>query len=42
MDQTRSEDNKSDLKEAFFHMVTRVFDNSNLSQETFATNTWGL
>ena len=24
----------------FFHMVTHVFDNSNLSQEVFAIDTW--
>ena len=26
---------------SFFQMVTHVFDNSNLSQEIFATDTWG-
>ena len=29
------------LKRQFFHMVTHVFDNSNLSQEIFAIDTWG-
>ena len=39
-DQTLSEDNRSDLKEAvFFRMITHVFDNSNLSQEIFAIDT---
>ena len=28
------------LKRQFFHMVTHVFDNSNLSQEIFAIETW--
>ena len=28
------------IKRQFFHMVTHVFDNSNLSQEIFAINTW--
>ena len=28
------------IKRQFFHMVTHVFDNSNLSQETFAIDTW--
>ena len=32
MDQTLSEDNRSD-KEVLFHMVTHVFDNSNLSHK---------
>ena len=40
MDQTLSEDNGSNL-EAVFCMVTHVFDNSNLSQEIFAIDTWG-
>ena len=39
MDQTLSEENRSDL-EAVFDMVTHVFDNSNLSQEIFAIDTW--
>ena len=29
------------IKRQFFHMVTHVFDNSNLSQEIFAIDTWG-
>ena len=29
------------IKRQFFHMVTHVFDISNLSQETFAIDTWG-
>ena len=29
------------IKRQFFHMVTHVFDNSNLSQEMFAIDTWG-
>ena len=29
------------IKKQFFHMVTHVFDNSNLSQEIFAIDTWG-
>ena len=29
------------IKRQFFHMVGYVFDNSNLSQEIFAINTWG-
>ena len=29
------------IKRQFFHMVTHVFDNSNLSQEIFAINTLG-
>ena len=29
------------IKRQFFHMVTHVFDNSNLSQETHAIDTWG-
>ena len=29
------------IKNQFFHMVTHVFDNSNLSQVIFAINTWG-
>ena len=41
MDQTLSKDNKSDYKAVFFfHMVTHVFDNSNLSQDIFAIDTW--
>ena len=28
------------IKRRFFHMVTHVFDNSNLSQEIFAIHTW--
>ena len=28
------------IKRQFFHMVTHVFDNSNLSQEIFAISTW--
>ena len=28
------------IKWQFFHMVTHVFDNSNLSQEIFAIDTW--
>ena len=28
------------IKRQFFHMVTHVFDNSNLSQETYAIDTW--
>ena len=28
------------IKRQFFHMVTHVFDNSKLSQEIFAINTW--
>ena len=28
-------------RQFFFHMVTHVFDNSNLSQEIFAIDTWG-
>ena len=40
MGQTLSENNRSDL-EAVFHIVTHVFDNSNLSQEIFAIDTWG-
>ena len=28
------------IKRPFFHMVTHVFDNSNLSQETFSIDTW--
>ena len=40
MDQTLSEDNRSDLEAFSFHMVTHVFDNSNLSQEIFAIDTW--
>ena len=27
-------------KRQFFHKVTHVFDNSNLSQEMFAIDTW--
>ena len=38
MDQPLSEDNRSD-KDAVFHMVMYVFDNSNLSQEIFAIDT---
>ena len=29
------------IKRQFFHMVTHVFNNSNLSQEIFAIDTWG-
>ena len=29
------------IKRQFLHMVTHVFDNSNLSQEIFAIDTWG-
>ena len=29
------------IKMQFFHMVTYAFDNSNLSQEIFAIDTWG-
>ena len=29
------------IKREFFHMVMHVFDNSNLSQEIFAIDTWG-
>ena len=29
------------IKRQFFHMVTHVFDNTNLSQEIFAIDTWG-
>ena len=39
MDQTLSEDNRSDQK-AVFHMLTHVFDNSDFSQEIFAIDTW--
>ena len=39
MDQTFSEDNRSD--KGVFYMVTHAFDNSNLSQESFAIDTWG-
>ena len=28
------------IKRQFFHMVTHVFDNSNLSQEIFAIDAW--
>ena len=28
------------IKRQFFHMVTHAFDNSNLSQEIFAIDTW--
>ena len=28
------------IKRQFFHMVRHVFDNSNLSQEIFAMDTW--
>ena len=28
------------IKRQFFNMVTHVFDNSNLSQEIFAIDTW--
>ena len=28
------------IKSHFFHMATHVFDNSNLSQEIFAIDTW--
>ena len=41
MDQTLSEDNRRGAsKRQFFHMVTHVFYNSNLSQEIFAVDTW--
>ena len=40
MDQTLSKDNKT-IKTQFFHMVTHVFGNSNLSQDIFAIDTWG-
>ena len=29
------------IKRQFFHIVTHVFDNSNLSKEIFAIDTWG-
>ena len=29
------------IKRQFFRMVTHVFDNSNLSEETFVIETWG-
>ena len=29
------------IKRQFFHIVTHVFDNSNLSQEIFAIDNWG-
>ena len=29
------------IKRQLFHMITHVFDNSNLSQEIFAIDTWG-
>ena len=29
------------MKRQFLHMLTTVFDNSNLSQEIFAIDTWG-
>ena len=29
------------IKRQFFHLVTHVFDNSNLSQQIFAIDTWG-
>ena len=29
------------IKRQFFHMVTHVFADSNLSQETFTIDTWG-
>ena len=29
------------IKRQFFHIVTHAFDNSNLSQEIFAIDTWG-
>ena len=29
------------IKRQFFHMVTHVFDDSNLSRENFAIDTWG-
>ena len=29
------------IKRQFFHMVTHVFDNSNLSKEIVAIDTWG-
>ena len=41
MDQTLSEDNRSDQEAVFFHMVTHAFDNSSLPQEIFAIETWG-
>ena len=41
MDQTLSEDNGV-IKRQFFHMVTHVFDSSNLSQEIFAIDTWAV
>ena len=41
MDQTLTEDNRSDLEAVFFHIVMHVFDNCNLSQEIFAIDTWG-
>ena len=28
------------IKKQFFHMVTHVFDHRNLSQKTFAADTW--
>ena len=41
MDQTFSKNNRSVQEAVFFHMVTHVFDDSNLSQEIFAMDTWG-
>ena len=29
------------IKRQFFHMITHVFDNSSVSQEIFAIDTWG-
>ena len=40
MDQTLSEDNRSDYEAVSSH-GKHVFDNSNLSQEIFAIDTWG-
>ena len=40
MDQTLSEDNKSDYEAVFSH-DNACSDNSNLSQEIFAIDTWG-
>ena len=41
IDQTFSEDITGVIKRQFFHVVTHVFDNSNLSQKIFAIDTWG-
>ena len=30
------------IKRQFLHTVTHLFDNSNLSQEIFAIDTWGV